>query len=250
MTGGEPQMDPNTYKVFDYVLDNPKPDLHLNVTSNFSTEPRVWDKYKEYVQRLTAQPGTVEHFMQFVSLDTWGKQAEYIRHGLDFDLAINRCEEFITDVPERSSLTFIITMNNLSIVNLKRLLEHILYLRKQHTTTYQRIWFDTPLLRTPEWQSIQILPKSYQQCLWDCINFMTDNLDEMHGFKDYEVLKMRRDLQWMQEGTSDTERKQADFYRFFNEHDRRRGTNFIETFPEMAEFWSTCEYNANTQGTE
>jgi hypothetical protein len=86
------------------------------------------------VQRIRAtinsKPGTVEHFMQFVSLDTWGKQAEYIRHGLDFDLAINRCEEFITDVPERSSLTFIITMNNLSIVSLKQLLEHILYLRK------------------------------------------------------------------------------------------------------------------------
>jgi hypothetical protein len=74
---------------------------------------------------------------------------------------------------------------------------------------------------------------------------MNDNLDEMHGFKDYEVLKMRRDLQWMQEGTPDIERKQADFYRFFSEHDRRRSTNFLKTFPEMTEFWSLCEYNAN-----
>ena len=243
MTGGEPMMDPNTYKVFDYVLENPKSDLHLNVTSNFSTEPKIWDKYKGYVQRL-CEGEQIEHFMQFVSLDTWGKQAEYIRHGLDFDLAINRCEEFVRDVPSRSSLTFIITMNNLSIVGLKRFLEHILYLRKTYTDTYQRIWFDTPLLRTPEWQSMQILPKSYQQCLWDCINFMNDNLDEMHGFKDYEVLKMRRDLQWMQEGTPDIERKQADFYRFFNEHDRRRGTNFLETFPEMQSFWDNCMHRS------
>jgi hypothetical protein len=243
MTGGEPMMDPNTYKVFDYVLENPKSDLHLNVTSNFSTEPKIWDKYKGYVQRL-CEGEQIEHFMQFVSLDTWGKQAEYIRHGLDFDLAINRCEEFVRDVPSRSSLTFIITMNNLSIVGLKRFLEHILYLRKTYTDTYQRIWFDTPLLRTPEWQSMQILPKSYQQCLWDCINFMNDNLDEMHGFKDYEVLKMRRDLQWMQEGTPDIERKQADFYRFFSEHDRRRGTNFLETFPEMQSFWDNCMHRS------
>ena len=42
--------------------------------------------------------------MQFVSPDTWGSQAEYIRHGLDFDLAINRCEEFVKDIP-KSSLT-------------------------------------------------------------------------------------------------------------------------------------------------
>jgi hypothetical protein len=49
----------------------------------------------------------------------------------------------------------------------------------------------------------------------------------------------------MQEGTPDIERKQADFYRFFSEHDRRRSTNFLKTFPEMTEFWSLCEYNAN-----
>ena len=41
MTGGEPMMDKNTYKVFQYVLDNPKEDLHLNVTSNFCPPKRI-----------------------------------------------------------------------------------------------------------------------------------------------------------------------------------------------------------------
>ena len=158
MTGGEPTMDPNTYRVFDYVLENPKPDLHLNTTSNFSVDERVWDKYKGYVQQL-CEGEQIEHFMQFVSLDTWGKQAEYIRHGLDFDRAINRCEEFVRDVPRRSSLTFIITMNNLSILSLHKLLEYIVYLRKNYTDTYQRVWFDTPLLYTPEWKII------YMRCM-------------------------------------------------------------------------------------
>jgi organic radical activating enzyme len=246
MTGGEPTMDPNTYRVFNYVLENPKPDLHLNVTSNFSVDERIFEKYLDYVKRLTRAPGTVEHFMQFVSLDTWGPQAEYIRNGLDFNLAIDRVERFVKEVPERSSLTFIITMNNLSIVGLAQLLEYILYLRKTYTDTYQRIWFDTPLLYTPDWQNIQILPPAYQQCLWDCINYMNENLDEMHGFKDYEVLKMRRDLQFMQKGTDNIERKRGDFYRFFSEHDRRRGTNFLETFPVMSEFWNECKYIANS----
>ena len=244
MTGGEPTMDPNTYRVFDYVLENPKPDLHLNTTSNFSVDERVWDKYKGYVQQL-CEGEQIEHFMQFVSLDTWGKQAEYIRHGLDFERAINRCEEFVRDVPYRSSLTFIITMNNLSILNLKKLLEYIVYLRKSYTETYQRVWFDTPLLYTPEWQSMQILPKEYSIVMQDCIDYMQDNLDEMHGFKDYEVLKMRRDLDWMLVGTDNIERKRADFYKFFTEHDKRRNTNFLETFPEMKTFWQQCEYHAN-----
>ena len=41
MTGGEPLLDKNTYRVFDYVLENPSPKLHLNVTSNFSVEPKL-----------------------------------------------------------------------------------------------------------------------------------------------------------------------------------------------------------------
>lgn len=194
-----------------------------------------------YVQKLT-DGVKIEHFMQFVSLDTVGKQAEYIRHGLDYELCKSRIEQFVKEVPYRSSLTFIMTMNNLSIINLKQLLEFVLYLRQTYTDTYQRIWFDTPLLYTPDWQSIQLLPEAYEQCIWDCINFMNDNLDEMHGFKDYEVLKMRRDLQFMQKGTDDVERKKADFYRFFTEHDKRRGTNFEETFPEMKGFWNECRH--------
>jgi hypothetical protein len=179
--------------------------------------------------------------MQFVSLDTVGKQAEYIRHGLDFELAKSRTEEFVRDIPYRSSLTFIITMSNLNIIKLKELLEYILYLRKTYTDTYQRIWFDTPLLYTPEWQSLQILPSSYTMCLEECVDFMNDNLHEMHGFKDYEILKMKRDIDWMKRGTQDIDRKRNDFYRFFNEHDKRRGTNFLETFPEMKTFWEQCQ---------
>jgi hypothetical protein len=39
--------------------------------------------------------------------------------------------------------------------------------------------------------------------------------------------------------------QQADFYRFFNEHDRRRNTDFLKTFPEMAQWWDECKYHAN-----
>lgn len=248
MTGGEPMMDPNTFRVFDYVLDNPKEDLHLNTTSNFSTDPKLWKKYKDYVYKLCNNDVKyVEHFMQFVSLDTVGPQAEYVRHGLNYELAAGRCEEFVRDIPYRSSLTFIITMSNLSIVKLQKLLEYIVYLRKTYTDTYQRIWFDTPLLYTPEWQSMQILPKEYGSLLENCIEYMEDNLHEMHGFKDYEVLKMKRDLDWMLSGTSDVERKRGDFYKFFCEHDRRRNTNFEETFPEMLNFWKECQYHARNR---
>jgi hypothetical protein len=39
-------------------------------------------------------------------------------------------------------------------------------------------------------------------------------------------------------------KNKADFYRFFSEHDRRRGTDFLKTFPEMTTWWAECEYHA------
>jgi organic radical activating enzyme len=251
MTGGEPLMDKNTYKVFDYVLALPNPELHLDVTSNFSVEDKLFDKYLGYVEQLCSTQ--IEHFMQYVSLDS-GKprHAEYIRHGLNFARMTDNVNRFLTQIPYRNSLTFIITMNNLSVLGLQRQLEWILDLRSIHSKTYQRVWFDTPLLRTPTWQSLQILPEVYVGVLERVADWMELNLEQpdrpFRGFKDYEVQRMRRDIDWMKAGRNlDPEYvklQRADFYQFFNEHDKRRKTDFLTTFPEMTEFWNECRYHA------
>jgi len=249
MTGGEPLLDRNTYRVFDYVLANPKPDLHLNVTSNFSVDEKSWQKYLGYVKQL-CEGERIEHFMQYVSLDSFGSQAEYIRHGLDFDLLWDRVNQFLTEIPGRNSITFIVTMNNLSVTGLGKLFSAILGLRQIYSKTYQRIWFDTPVLRQPAWQSLQLLPESYVDQLETVWAFMLKNVEtqatRFQGFKDYEIARLDRDIAWMRDGQQLPKeylaRNKADFYRFFAEHDRRRGTDFLKTFPEMTAWWEECRY--------
>jgi MoaA/NifB/PqqE/SkfB family radical SAM enzyme len=253
MTGGEPLMDKNTYKVFDYVLAMPKPDLHLNVTSNFSVEDKLFDQYLDYVKRLCDTQ--IEHFMQYVSLDTGiAEHAEYIRHGMNNRRVTTNVLRYLQEAPYRNSLTFIITMNNLSVLGIQRQLEWILDLRIAYSETYQRVWFDTPLLRSPSWQSLQILPPVYADRLEQVANWMELNKETpdkpFQGFKDYEIQRMRRDIDWMREGQKlDHDyvvKQRADFFRFFNEHDKRRGTDFLKTFPQMREFWDECRYHAHT----
>jgi len=251
MTGGEPLMDRNTYRVFDYVLALPKPDLHLNVTSNFSVEDRLWQKYLDYTKRLCDT--NIEHFMQYVSIDSgYLAHAEYIRHGLDAQLCLSRCWEWLDEIPGRNSLTFIVTMNNLSVLGLQKLLEFILNMRRAHSHTYQRVWFDTPVLRQPAWQSLQILPESYAAILERTADWMSLHMetadDPFHGFKDFEVQRLRRDIAWMRKGQQlpsiQLNRDKADFYRFFREHDQRHGSSFLGTFPQMESWWKECEYHA------
>ena len=248
MTGGEPLMDKNTYRVFDYVLEHPNPKLHLNVTSNFSVEDVLFEKYIGYAKKLCTPD--IEHFMQYVSLDSGiATQAEYLRHGLDYERMSRNVVRFLQEIPSRNSLTFIITMNNLSVTGMQPMLEWILNLRKAHSSTYQRVWFDTPVLREPAWQSLQILPESYVKQLERARDFMLANMitedNPLHGFKDYEIQRLERDIAWMREGQAqDNSVAKADFYRFFSEHDRRRGTDFLKSFPEMRAWWAECEYHA------
>jgi organic radical activating enzyme len=251
MTGGEPLMDKNTYRVFDYVLANPSPKLHLTVTSNFSVEEVLFEKYLGYVNQLCTP--SIEHFMQYVSLDSGrGPQAEYIRNGMSADRVVRNVNRFLTEVPTRNSLTFIITMNNLGVTGFQDYMEWILHLRKVHSSTYQRVWFDTPVLREPAWQSLQLLPESYAQQLERARDYMLANMvtdsNPLHGFKDYEVARLERDIAWMREGQAkDNSLAKADFYRFFNEHDRRRDTDFLTAFPEMRAWWAECEYHSRNQ---
>jgi hypothetical protein len=107
-------------------------------------------------------------------------------------------------------------------------------------------------LRTPTWQSLQILPESYVDRLEQTWTWMMKNLETtdepFHGFKDYELARLDRDIAWMRDGAkldpAYINKNKADFYKFFSEHDRRRGTDFSKTFPEMKAWWQECEYHA------
>ena len=109
------------------------------------------------------------------------------------------------------------------------------------------------MLRKPEWQSLQLLPESYVYRLEQVADWMEENIetpDKMfHGFKDYEIQRIRRDIDWMRKGQeldpAYVKQQKANFYRFFNEHDRRRNTNFLKTFPEMRAWWEECRYWSN-----
>ena len=250
MTGGEPLLDKNTYRVFDYVLAAPHPELHIAVTSNFSVPGDVLLRYVDYVRRICDT--NIEHFMQYVSVDTgdWD-QAAYIRRNFLPSLFLASVNTYLTEVTKRNSLTLIVTLNNLSVVGLDQLLDYILELRSRYSHTYQRIWFDTPVLRNPRWQSLQILPESYQRRMEQHIDFMKQNImpdNSFVGFKDYEIQRMERALAWMREPQDPIEVRnaRADFYRFFSEYDRRMVgvPHFAEAFREMRSFWQECETHA------
>lgn len=250
MTGGEPLLDKNTYKVFSWINDNPRPDLELAITSNMCAPKELFDKFINQITPIVMEK-KVKRFMLFPSVDSWGNQAEYIRNGMNFEYFWHNVNRYLEEVPD-GIITFIVTMNCLSVTNLKRLIEGFLELQS-HNKYYHRIFFDTPFLRYPSWQSLQILPPEYHHYIQEVIDFMKANPEQPEKFKgirDFQLARMERVFAWMKEGPSQEDLKEThiNFYRFFNAHDERRKTNFLQTFPELAPFWESCKKLSDERG--
>lgn len=252
ITGGEPLLQKSTWKLLDDLAVNPLPDLELNINSNFGVKPILIQRLVEKVNFLIANK-CIKDFKIFSSIDTWGAPAEYIRTGLDLAVWEKNLDTYLsqTNLP----ITFMITFNILTVVNFDDLLMKMLEWRSKYNsdqqTKWQRIRFDTPFLKEPLQYDMNILPKEeFMPYMRNHLNFILANLDDKNRnkFSDLEYSKFERVVKYMEEAVYTPERLlegRKDFYKWFNEFDRRRGTNFIKTFPKLTDFYLSCSKLAN-----
>jgi len=249
MTGGEPLMDKNTFKVFDYVKNNPHKQLHLSITSNCCPPGEQWSKFLTSLKEITDKDA-IEHFMLYCSLDSWGEQAEYIRNGMNFNTLYKNVCDYLNK-SDKHSLTFIVTANILSLPNWEVYIQNILKMRQEFNTNRQLIWFDTPMLHDPNWMSMKLASKEMLQPLLNSIEFMEANKETKEnrykGFKDFEVDRVKRLYDWacdkMPPPLEDIAKK--NFYLYFTEHDKRRNTNIQVVFPTFEKFINECKELTN-----
>jgi hypothetical protein len=247
ITGGEPLLQQSTWRLLENLNNTPIPHLGLNVNSNLGVKPILVDRFVDYVTNLTIN-NKIREFKLFTSIDTWGPQAEYIRTGLNLELWERNFHEYMTKTT--SPVTFMITFNVLTVTNFKSLLEKILEWRKQYHSPndnrFRRIGFDTPHLKEPLQYDMNILPKEeFMPYMYDSLEFMKNNLDDSDctKFSQDEINKFSRVVKYMETTVYSNDKLiegRKDFYNWFTEYDRRRGTDFKETFPDLVNFYNNC----------
>jgi hypothetical protein len=163
---------------------------------------------------------------------------------MDFELLEKNVIDFLTN-SQKHSLTFIVTFNALSYTGWVEYVKQIHNMRNTHCTDRQLIWFDVPMLSSPEWLNPRLFPELITE-LEKSVAYMLDHKEEDHnrfkGFKDFEINKVERLIDWVKtENNFDKSLAMKNFYMYFIEHDKRRGTNFLETFPELTEQWNKCK---------
>jgi len=235
ITGGEPLLQQSTWRLLDDLETNPLPNLELNINSNLAVKNVLVRRLADKINHLVKNR-KIKRFKLFTSLDTWGKPAEYIRTGLDLELWEQNFDTWMTKTDQ--PITFMVTFNVLSVTTFNQLLAKFLEWRKKYQTGKRRIRFDTPYLKEPIQYDMNILPKSFMSYMEQHLQFIKDNQDEndVNKFSNLEYEKFRRVVDYMRTTEYSIERLEEgrkDFVIWFTEHDKRRGTNFAETFPEL-----------------
>lgn len=252
ITGGEPLLSKDTWGVLDYIIneENPNRELKLAINSNLGAPDNLIDKFIEKIKRIEDE-NRVKEFVIFTSVDTWGDQAEYIRNGLEFNRFWDNVNKILSKCP-RVILTFMVTYNALSVFKYDKLISEVHKLKSLYGND-DRYWnsatfLDTSYLRYPQHQTIKILPYQYSENILNQAKlvsyYSTPSFDTRDiGFSDVEIQKVRRLYDWMISPQNPDEqlKHRYSFYKFFNEHDKRRGTNFCKTFPELEEFYNFCK---------
>ena len=71
ITGGEPLMSKDTWKVLDYIIQekNPNKNLSLKINSNLGIPDKLVDRFIEKINRITEED-KVREFIIFTSVDS------------------------------------------------------------------------------------------------------------------------------------------------------------------------------------
>jgi organic radical activating enzyme len=250
ITGGEPLLSKHTMRVLQWIRDNPRPDLELAVNSNLCVPGLLYEEFLKLVTEIVTR-GCVKRFELYTSVDAYGARAEYIRNGLNYRQWMGNVRRYLERVPSQR-LVIMCTFNALSITSFPRLYAEVLELRKEHPLADcdepgGRVRIDLPYLRNPDHQSVMILPPAYGERMDDIVTLVS----RAQGSLEIEGVQLRRIRSLMEQQTPAVKLNltRAWFYNFFTEHDRRRGTSFLSTFPEMASFWRLCREQAVTQSS-
>lgn len=258
ITGGEPLLGKDTWDVLDYIINSKDPNRELNfsINTNLGASDSVIDKFIEKINKIEDEK-RVKSFVVYTSVDGWGEQAEYGRHGLNFSHFWDNINKILSKCPT-VTIGIMTTYNALSVPSYHTLIKNVYELKKEYGSM-DRAWttpisLDASFLRHPAHQTVQVLPMEFADTV-KSHGILAESLQEVfqhgelnnygvtYGYTQMEIPKLHRIYDWMISPQNEKELKinQANFYRYFKEHDKRRGANFIKTFPEFEEFYNFCK---------
>ena len=192
----------------------------------------------------------------YTSLDTYGKQAEYIRHGMQYDQVLSNVELFLKNIP-KIKVTLCAHLISFVFPGFKRFLQDIVKLKKEYNLKDQydqRVILDISILNFLQFLSPILAPKEYRESFIECVEYFKSNLiskEQSWGFSDYELNKITRLFNHINDEDSiksfyESEPSVVYFpHQHLYETLERKGIDHRVLFPEYKDFFDILRKSAD-----
>lgn len=255
ITGGEPLLSKNAWKIFDFIKENPKENLNLAINSNLSVPNKLIDKLIFNINHINDK---IKSFTLYTSAEAFGDQCDYIRYGMNYDKFISNIEKVLKET--NINVNFMITFNILSVTTFTKFLDDIIYLRNKYNINdqFNRIPIMVSYLRWPKFLDVRILDDHNKEIFADHLEKYYNewnrdawrkrkqlakenkiNFSENGRFYLEEIDQFNRLIGYMKQPHENTDLERKNFKKFIKEYDRRKKLNFGKTFPELEEFMAS-----------
>lgn len=237
ITGGEPLMSPETWKLFDwYEANQGRSKTKLAINSNLGAKDELIDK-------LIARSHVIPDLQLYTSNEAMGIQAEYIRDGLDWRQWDKNMRRMCTEA-NLKGLHVMCTINALCLDSLFEFLEMMVMYKSEFGKDFPT--FTLNILRFPSFQSPLVLPLEFRQRAVDKLKLFVARYENNDLLHQMEINHVKRLIDYLidvdkphSEATFDLPTLHNDFKQFYSQYDTRRGKDFVTSFPRFAEWYKT-----------
>ena len=232
ITGGEPLMSAHTWRLIDWFRDNQgRSRTRLAINSNLGAEVDV-NRLIDSTQGLAVEI--------YTSQEAVGRQAEYIRDGLDYAA----WQANVTKLLDAG-----ITVHCMCTINalcLTTLADHLLYLHElKKRYGRERVNFTLNILRFPSFQSALVLPTELRQRYGAVLKELLYRYGDNPYWQEHERNHLQRLVDYLDvvktphSDAFELDKLHNDFRQFYTQYDQRRSKDFGSAFPELREFYDS-----------
>ena len=238
VTGGEPMLSHNFWQFMGEVKKYPSPNLRVAVNSNLGVNQELIDKLINVTQEID-----VKEFDIYTSCEAYGEQAEYIRDGLNYEVWRKNLVHVIENANIRQ-VVIMMTINSLCLFSITEFLDDMLTLKSKYGMHKPIVDFN--ILRWPAFMSPLTLPDDIKHELHGKLSMWWRKHKKNPLINMHEGAQIQRLIDYIEvvnRGHNTTEMDMEmqfhDFKSFYTQYDKRRKKSFVETFPEIEDWYNS-----------
>lgn len=235
ITGGEPLMSGETWKLLDWFKTNKgRSQTKLAINSNLGMELDVVERAIDACEGIDLDI--------YTSNESLYNHATYIRDGLIWSQWEHNMQQIIKSKRVRG-LHVMCTINALCLESLPEFLDLLMEWKNEYGRDFPN--FTLNILRFPSFQSPLILPDAIRMNHKARLEAWLRRWENNIMLQEHERNHMQRLIDYLDivktphSDAFDMPKLHNDFKQFFTQYDERRGKNFTETFPGLAEWYNT-----------